>query len=123
MIFGLMSFTAGKGKTDFEGVLAARFSARQVLGLYNDTTLEKATSDKVQANSGTATTKSANIPSGFNDLFITSTNGTKLNSRAVSFVQDYMEKNNNKLEKMKSWGRPYFNMIDGILLKHGFPKN
>lgn len=115
MTFGLMSFTAGgNGNSD-------RFSTRQVPGTYTDTTLEKATSDKDQNNSSTAIAKTANLQTGFNDLFITGSNGVKLNSRAVSFVQDYMEKNSNKLEKMKSWGRPYFNMIDGILLQHGLP--
>ncbi len=109
MIFGLMSFTAGKGKAD-------AFSLRQVLGFVTDTSQDK--------ENASLTAKSASpLQSGFNDLFVTtSSNGTKLNSRAVSFVQDYMEKNSNKLEKMKSWGRPYFNMIDGILIKHGLPK-
>ncbi|HEX6181678.1 MAG TPA: lytic transglycosylase domain-containing protein [Chitinophagaceae bacterium] len=109
-ILGLMSFTAGKGKAD-------GFSIRQVVvGLVTDTSQDK------EASLSTAKS-STQLQSGFNDLFITtSSNGTKLNSRAVSFVQDYMEKNSNKLEKMKSWGRPYFNMIDGILIKHGLPK-
>ncbi|HYF31840.1 MAG TPA: lytic transglycosylase domain-containing protein [Chitinophagaceae bacterium] len=121
MIFGLMSFTAG-GNERTDGL-----SSRQVLGMYTDTTLEKATSDKDQGSSSasattTAAIKTNNLQTGFNDLFITGSNGVKLNSRAVGFVQDYMEKNSSKLEKMKSWGRPYFNMIDGILLKHGLPK-
>lgn len=111
MTFGLMSFTAGEGKAD-------GFSFRQVLAVFTDTTQEKANASLSNAKSGTTST----VQSGFNDLFITGSNGVKLNSRAVSFVQDYIEKNNNKLEKMRSWGRPYFNMIDGILLKHGLPK-
>jgi membrane-bound lytic murein transglycosylase D len=96
---------------------------------YSDTTEQKATGDKAQATTSAteATTKAAtqvtNLQSGFKDLFImTGNNGAKLNSRAVGFVQDYMEKNSRKLENMKSWGRPYFNMIDGILIKHGLPK-
>ena len=110
MILGLMSFTEGNGKAD-------GFSLRQVLALVTDTSQDKESASANTAKSATP------LQSGFNDLFITtSSNGTKLNSRAVSFVQDYMEKNSNKLEKMKSWGRPYFNMIDGILIKHGLPK-
>lgn len=62
---------------------------------------------------------------GFDDLFLNSAdekNGSKLNPRAVSFVQDYMEKNIRDLQNMKSWGRPYFNMIDGILVQYGLPR-
>lgn len=95
---------------------------------YSDTTEQKATGEKAQAANATtsateAIAKNTNLESGFKDLFImTGNNGVKLNSRAVGFVQDYMEKNSRKLENMKSWGRPYFNMIDGILIKHGLPK-
>jgi len=63
---------------------------------------------------------------GFNDLFQLSSadamNGSRLNARAVGFVQDFIEKNNKDLESMKSWGRPYFNMIDGILVQYGLPR-
>ena len=98
-------------------------------GHYSDTTEQKATGEKAQAANTTSSATEAiakntnNLTSGFKDLFImTGNNGVKLNSRAVGFVQDYMEKNSRKLENMKSWGRPYFNMIDGILIKHGLPK-
>lgn len=63
--------------------------------------------------------------SGFNDLFINAsnntTNGAKLNPRAISFVQDYFTKNGKDLQDMKDWGRPYFNLIDGILSQYGLP--
>jgi membrane-bound lytic murein transglycosylase D len=62
---------------------------------------------------------------GFNDLFLSSadaSNGSKINPRAISFVQDYVEKNGKDLENMKGWGRPYFNMIDGILAQYGLPR-
>ncbi|MBS1598978.1 MAG: lytic transglycosylase domain-containing protein [Bacteroidetes bacterium] len=63
--------------------------------------------------------------SGFNDLFITAsnntTNGARLNPRAISFVQDYFVKNGKDLQDMKDWGRPYFNLIDGILSQYGLP--
>ena len=62
---------------------------------------------------------------GFNDLFVSSadaSNGSRINPRAVSFVQDYVEKNGKDLENMKGWGRPYFNMIDGILVQYGLPR-
>lgn len=66
-----------------------------------------------------------NPKEGFKDLFETSENTTeftaKLNPKAVSFVQDYMESHTKKLNKMKDWGRPYFDLMEGILAKHGLP--
>lgn len=66
-----------------------------------------------------------NPKEGFKDLFESSDNSTeftaKLNPKAVSFVQDYMESNTKKLNKMKSWGKPYFDLMDEILTKHGLP--
>jgi membrane-bound lytic murein transglycosylase D len=63
---------------------------------------------------------------GFKDLFIATSmggrNGAKLNPKAVSFVQDYIEKNGKELQSMKSWGRPYFSLIDKILSKYGLPR-
>jgi membrane-bound lytic murein transglycosylase D len=62
---------------------------------------------------------------GFGDLFISKfmvgKSGAKLNPIAISFVQDYMERNSKDLESMKSWGKPYFNTIDGVLTKYGLP--
>jgi membrane-bound lytic murein transglycosylase D len=58
---------------------------------------------------------------GFNELF--ENNSTvRLNPRAISFVQDYMDKNTEDLLDMKEWGRPYFNMMDNILGKYGLPR-
>jgi len=63
--------------------------------------------------------------SGFNDLFVNAsnntTNGARLNPRAISFVQDYFTQNGKDLQDMKGWGRPYFNLIDGILSQYGLP--
>jgi membrane-bound lytic murein transglycosylase D len=63
---------------------------------------------------------------GFKDLFVANTikNGfstAQLNPKAIDFVQDYMEKNGKNLQKMKDWGRPYFDLIQSILEKHGVP--
>lgn len=67
------------------------------------------------------------LKKGFKNLFITGELGNgistqQLNPLAISFVQDYMQKNANGLRKMKDWGRPYFDMMDGILTQHGVPK-
>ncbi|MES1221051.1 MAG: lytic transglycosylase domain-containing protein [Bacteroidota bacterium] len=63
---------------------------------------------------------------GFKDLFESNAkagglNTSQLNPRAISFVQDYMDKNGKSLQKLKSWGRPYFDMMDKILELHGVP--
>jgi membrane-bound lytic murein transglycosylase D len=66
---------------------------------------------------------SADPKAGFKDLFdnFSSSNNTRLNPRAVAFVQDYMDKHTTDLLKMKGWGKAYFNMMDAILLQHGLP--
>jgi membrane-bound lytic murein transglycosylase D len=76
---------------------------------------------------GTAAATAANTArKGFKDLFekdgFANTAGPRLNPRAVSFVKDYIEKNADDLADMKSWGRPYFNMMDAVLIAHNLPK-
>jgi len=56
------------------------------------------------------------------ELGYNESNGIRLNPRAIQFVQDYMEKNGEDLRKMKSWAKPYFNMMDGVLKKYGLPE-
>lgn len=46
---------------------------------------------------------------------------SQLHPRAVGFVQDYIRSRGSRLEKMKIWGKPYFDMYDGILSQHGLP--
>ena len=67
------------------------------------------------------------LKQGFQNLFVTTSlangiNTDQLNPLAISFVQDYMDKFGKTMENMKSWGKPYFDMMDGILTKHGLPK-
>lgn len=120
ILFGVMMVSSmafaerGTGK-------AHSFSPNQFQGSITDT-IEDKNIAKEQASTVSSNKAIAASEQGFNDLFVAASNGSKLNSRAISFVQDYMEKHSRKLENMKSWGRPYFNMIDGILLKHGLPK-
>ena len=65
---------------------------------------------------------------GFKDMFVTTetlSNGVsfeQLNPLAISFVEDYMAKHSKSMNAMKDWGRAYFDMMDGILTKHGLPK-
>jgi membrane-bound lytic murein transglycosylase D len=64
----------------------------------------------------------------FKDLFetdalaINANSGPRLNPRAVSFVQDYIGKNARDLNKLKDWGKPFFNMMDGVLLQYSLPR-
>src|SRR5882724_8866646 len=73
-----------------------------------------------------ATSSSTVAKKGFKDLFendgFANTAGPRLNPRAVSFVKDYIEKNADDLAEMKGWGRPYFNLMDAVLISHNLPK-
>jgi membrane-bound lytic murein transglycosylase D len=66
----------------------------------------------------------SDVKAGFTNLFLASVNGSngaRLNPRAISFVQDFMIQNKRDMDVMKLWGRPYFNLIDGILTQYGLP--
>lgn len=66
----------------------------------------------------------SDVKTGFNNLFLASvsgTNGARLNPRAMNYVQDFMIRNREEMDDMKSWGRPYFNLIDGVLRQYGLP--
>src|SRR5688572_25417078 len=63
----------------------------------------------------------------FKDLFATTSlsNGisvAQLNPLAINFVEDYIDSHSKMLEKLKDKARPYFDMMDEILVKHGLPK-
>ncbi|HEX7754907.1 MAG TPA: lytic transglycosylase domain-containing protein [Niabella sp.] len=79
----------------------------------------------------TPTVVKADPKEGFKDLFentalkSASFNGIKtehLNPKAISFVKDYIDKNARELRELKSWARPYFDMMDDILTQNGIPK-
>jgi membrane-bound lytic murein transglycosylase D len=61
----------------------------------------------------------------FRDLFESesSNNATafKLNPKAVSFVQDYVEEEGDRLTKMKDWAKPFFDRIDQIFSQRNLP--
>jgi peptidoglycan lytic transglycosylase D len=62
----------------------------------------------------------------FNQLFTAATlggnNGVRLNPKAISFVQDYMKENWDELQNIRSYGRPYFTIIENILIQYGLPQ-
>lgn len=65
---------------------------------------------------------------GFKSIFSTNTFDparpyvTQLNPNAIPFVQDYVRRCGEDLEKMKIWGKPYFDMYDVIFTYYGLPK-
>ncbi|RYY58334.1 MAG: lytic transglycosylase domain-containing protein [Chitinophagaceae bacterium] len=73
-----------------------------------------------------AVTIPADPKEGFKDLFVASSSsvtGTmELNPMAITFVEDYMERFQKSMDELKDWGRPYFDMMDGILESHNLPK-
>jgi len=83
--------------------------------------------DTAGINDSTVALATLNDPKqGFKDLFVAATlaNGIsaeQLNPMAVSFVQDYITRFGDMMEDMKDWGRPYFDMMDAILVQHGLP--
>src|SRR5687767_2121937 len=70
----------------------------------------------------------ANDPkTGFKGLYVSKPeeeglSQVQLNPRAITFVDDYMRTHRKGLEKLKGWGRPYFDMIDAVLNYHGLPR-
>ncbi|MFP5041531.1 lytic transglycosylase domain-containing protein [Parasediminibacterium sp. JCM 36343] len=46
---------------------------------------------------------------------------SQLSPKAVPFVEDYIRKQGRELNKMKEWGRPYFDVYDNILSQYGVP--
>ncbi|MCW3115065.1 MAG: Membrane-bound lytic murein transglycosylase [Segetibacter sp.] len=68
-----------------------------------------------------------NDKSGFKSLFSasyfdpTKPYVTQLNPKALPFVQNYIREEGASLEKMKVWGKPYFDVYDGILRQYGLP--
>ncbi|GGB06665.1 lytic transglycosylase domain-containing protein [Puia dinghuensis] len=50
------------------------------------------------------------------------TNGVRLNPKALSFIQDYMKENWEELQSVRSYGKPYFNLIESVLVRYGLPR-
>lgn len=46
----------------------------------------------------------------------------QLNPMAVSFVKDYAARNSKRMGELKDSGKPYFDMMDGILTQYNLPK-
>jgi len=58
----------------------------------------------------------------YNKVASNKPNQAQINPRAISFVEEYIRKQGKSLEKMKVWGKPYFDLYDQILYNYGIPK-
>ena len=117
LLFSLVSFAGAQQAVSLESSSAAIRSVSAVKdSLFKDSTRMFST-----AVAPVAVAKKKE----FKDLFDNdqaNIAGPRLNPRAISFVQDYIEKNRDDLEEMKGWGKPYFNVMDAILISHHLPK-
>src|SRR5882757_8968050 len=65
---------------------------------------------------------------GFKNLFANNSYNPRMpyaaqvNGNATSFIDGYMRSHGKYLEGMKTWGLPYFNLIENILMQYGLPK-
>ena len=65
---------------------------------------------------------------GFKNLFSKYTYNPSLpyssqvNPFAENYMQDYLRVHSSSLVKMKTWGLPYFNLIDNIFAQYGLPR-
>lgn len=86
-----------------------------------DTTLYKANQPAISSTSVEMETPTT-IQNLFDENAANAGLAPKLNPRAVSFVEDYIEAYGKNLQSMKEWALPYFNMMDGIMLQNGLPR-
>ena len=47
---------------------------------------------------------------------------SQVNPQAEGYMQDYLRSHTTSLVKMKTWGMPYFNLIDNIFSQYGLPR-
>jgi membrane-bound lytic murein transglycosylase D len=61
----------------------------------------------------------------FSELFLATSvggsNGSRLNPKALNFIQDYVKENWEELQQVRMTGNPYFNLIEGILTQYDLP--
>ena len=81
-----------------------------------------------QQKANVDTTAQALEQYGFQSLFVATSYNTALpydgqiHPQAWGFIQDYLSGHGKSLEKMKSWGLPYFTLIDNVLTQYGLPR-
>jgi membrane-bound lytic murein transglycosylase D len=62
----------------------------------------------------------------FSELFLATSvggsNGSRLNPKALNFIQDYVKENWEELQLVRTTGGPYFNLIEDILAQYDLPR-
>jgi hypothetical protein len=62
----------------------------------------------------------------FSELFLAisvgGSNGSRLNPKALNFIQDYVKENWEELQAVRTTGGPYFNLIESILTQYDLPR-
>jgi membrane-bound lytic murein transglycosylase D len=63
---------------------------------------------------------------GFKNLYVPvaqtgAVSMAQLNPMAITFVEDYIDKQGNRMEELKITGKPYFDKMDDILVRNGLP--
>jgi membrane-bound lytic murein transglycosylase D len=71
------------------------------------------------ANSASDNTFSQEL---FMAAYVGGSNGVRLNPKALSFIQDYLEENWGELQGVRSYGHPYFSLIESVLVQYQLPK-
>lgn len=69
--------------------------------------------------------RSMSTPGAKSAISSTTPDGDALNDlhpQAIAYVRDYLNENQQRLEKLKSWAGPYFVMIDQVLAKYQLPQ-
>jgi membrane-bound lytic murein transglycosylase D len=125
--FSSMAFNTGGDKKKTSSVSAPKKTATAKKPVKKPATTKKTTTSRITVLKDTiqspAKADTAGSTAGFEDLFESndSKSAVRLNARAVSFVEDYMDNNSKDLLKLKTWGLPYFNTMEGILSQYGLP--
>lgn len=61
----------------------------------------------------------------FSELFLATSvggsNGSRLNPKALNFIQDYVKENWEELQQVRMTGTPWFNLIERILTQYDLP--
>ncbi|MGZ3852796.1 MAG: lytic transglycosylase domain-containing protein [Flavisolibacter sp.] len=97
--------------TCLEGYSSGSFTNGAIYANLSDSSIkDPQTSDPKDAFKDLFDSESSNNASSF-----------KLNPKAVSFVQDYMESEGNRLTRMKEWAKPFFDRIDKIFSSKNLP--
>lgn len=100
--------------------------ATGVKGCYSATLLPISADDSsIKDDELIAQDHAVNGREGFKNLFaentLTTNMAVKLNPLAISFVDGYIKSHTALLTKMKAWGKPYFDMMEGVLAQYNLP--